>query len=150
MRLTLLMAIDLLMQNGRTFVEETEHSEIVAALKNTTKNYMADVILDEIVNIAKELAPLRTCKLLEYVKRSDLDFKKPGAPDADHCPICGDRLEYLNDEPTDNGGIIDWECPCCGATGQIKYSKLFEQHYNVHDNDGNPFPAESEQVEDEN
>ncbi len=89
-RVPLLMAVELLMQNGRPFVEKTDRAEIVAAIKKNTKNFMADVMLDEIVKMAKELAPLRACTLLEYVKRSDLDFQKLGALDAFHCPVCGD------------------------------------------------------------
>ena len=52
-RMALLMAIDLLMQNGRTFVQETATAEIISAMKVSTSNFIADVILDEIVSTAK-------------------------------------------------------------------------------------------------
>lgn len=139
-RVPLLMAVELLLQNGRPFVENTDRAEIIAAMKKDTKNFMADVMLDEIVKTAKELAPLRACKLMEYVKRSDLNFEVPGEQEAGICPICGGELEYGDDEPIDDGGVIEWTCPSCGATGKEGYSKVFDKHYNVTDGEGNPFP----------
>ncbi len=147
-RMALLMAIDLLMQNGRTFVQETATAEIISAMKVSTSNFIADVILDEIVSTAKKLSPLKTCDVLDYVKRSELEFKKSGAQEAGICPICGGTLEYGEDEPIDDGGVIDWTCSDCGATGQEGYDKVFDKHYNVYDSEGNPFPADSTQPED--
>lgn len=139
-RMILLIAIDLLMQNGRRFVLDTETSELISAMKNTAKNLFAEYMLKETVDIAKELAPLRTCEVLDYVKRSDLQFKKPGAPESGICPICGDSLEYGADKSTDDGGVITWICSNCGATGEEHYKKIFDKHSNVFDGEGCPFP----------
>lgn len=147
-RIVLLVAIDLLMENGRVFVKDTALADLVSALKSCG-NLFAESVLTEIAETAKALSQLRTCKLLEYVKRSNLDFKKPSAQESGVCPICGGRLEYGEDEPIDDGGVIDWTCSDCGATGQEGYDKVFDKHYNVYDSEGNPFSAENKQIEDE-
>ena len=123
-RMVLLMAIDLLMQNGRTFLQNTEITVLVTALKTDTKKLFAEYLLEEIVNTAKELAPLRTCQVLDYVKRSELDFKKPSDPESGICPICGDALEYGVDELSEDGGSIEWTCSNCGVTGEEYYKKV--------------------------
>lgn len=143
-RMVLLMAIDLLMQNGRVFVEETNTAVLIVTMKACVKNLIADSMLEEIVKTAHALAPLKTCKVLDYVKRSELEFKKPGAQEAGICPICGGNLEYGTDEPVDDGGLIEWTCLDCGATGKEGYNKVFDQHYNVYDVDGIPFPTTEE------
>lgn len=75
-RPALLLAMELLMQSGRGFVQNTEKAEIIGQLKNTAGKLIAETMLAEIADIAKELAELRTCKLLEYVKRSGLEFER--------------------------------------------------------------------------
>lgn len=42
-RMVLLMAIDLLMQNGRTFLQNTEITVLVTALKTDTKNFLRSI-----------------------------------------------------------------------------------------------------------
>ncbi len=145
-RMVLLMAIDLLMQDGRGFVQEAPTAALVSIMKASVKNLMAGSMLEEIVKTAQALAPLRTCEVLDYVKRSELEFKKPGAQESGICPICGGNLEYGTDEPIDDGGLIEWTCLDCGATGKEGYDKVFDQHYNVYDADGIPFPATEEQI----
>ena len=122
-RMILLIAIDLLMQNGRRFVQDTETSELISAMKNTAKNLFAEYMLKETVEIAKELAPLRTCD-----------------PESGICPICGDSLEYGADKSTGDGGVITWTCSNCGAAGEEHYKKIFDKHSNVFDGEGCPFP----------
>ena len=78
--------------------------------------------------------------MLDYVNRSELDFKKPSDPESGICPICGDALEYGVDELSEDGGSIEWTCSNCGATGEEYYKKVFDKHSNVFDCEGNPFP----------
>lgn len=47
-RMVLLMAIDLLMQNGHTFLQNTEITVLVTALKTHTKKLFAEYLLEEI------------------------------------------------------------------------------------------------------
>lgn len=55
------------------------------------------------------------------------------------CPICGAELRYDGPhEIVDDGGLIPWTCPNCGATGKEGYNTLFDQHYDVQDGDGKP------------
>ena len=93
-RVTLISALDILMQVGQNYVRDAELSEIVSEMKKGGGNLFGGNILEEIAKTVKELAQLRTCKLLAYVKRSSLDFRGPNAPRSGLCPICGCELDY--------------------------------------------------------
>lgn len=55
------------------------------------------------------------------------------------CPICGAELRYDGPhEVMDDGGLIPWTCPDCGATGKEGYNCVFDQHYDVMDGNGQP------------
>ena len=55
------------------------------------------------------------------------------------CPICGTRIQYDGEyEILDNGGVIAWRCPNCGATGKEGYDHVFDRHYNVCSAEGEP------------
>lgn len=57
------------------------------------------------------------------------------------CPVCGAEIDYCDShEMTDDGGIIPWECPSCGATGKEGYNRVFDQHYDVCSENGEPIP----------
>ena len=53
------------------------------------------------------------------------------------CPLCGAEYKYGEREQLDDGGIYQWECPECGASGEEGFSQVFDGIYNVHDADGN-------------
>lgn len=58
--------------------------------------------------------------------------------DGDICPVCGETLEFMGDqEIVDDGTIVSWTCPGCGATGRQGNDLKFEKHYCVKDADGN-------------
>lgn len=58
------------------------------------------------------------------------------------CPVCGGELDFGDNEQMDDGGVYDWMCSCCGATGQQGYEEVFDgHHYNVRDADGNLIPG---------
>lgn len=57
------------------------------------------------------------------------------------CPVCGAEIEYCDShEMTDDGGLIPWECPSCKATGKEGYNRVFDQHYDVCSENGEPIP----------
>lgn len=56
------------------------------------------------------------------------------------CPVCYSEIEYGNFKLLDEGGIYEWECPNCGATGKEGYNLIFDgNHYDVRLADGTPF-----------
>lgn len=138
-RAALLLAMEVLMQSGRGFVQNTEKAEIIAQLKSTAGNLIAENMLAEIADTAKELAELRTCELLEYVKRSGLEFERPDAPEPGVCPVCGAEVEYIGTALYENEDISSWRCPDCGAVGKEVYKKEFQQHLDVIDGNGRLF-----------
>lgn len=140
-RAALLLAMELLMQSGRGFVQNTERAEIIRQLKNTAGPLIAENMLAEIADIAKELAELRTCKLLEYVKRSGLEFERPGSQEPGVCPICGGEIEYEDGMQFEDSGHWTWKCPDCKACGKEEYKKVFTRHFEVTDGNGKPFFA---------
>lgn len=57
--------------------------------------------------------------------------------DGDICPICGEALEVDGDQGiVDDGTLVNWECPGCGATGKQGNNIIFEQHYEVRNANG--------------
>ena len=97
--------------------------------------------LREMVEACQKLAELETGALLDYIQHGNLHIAAPGAEEEGICPICGGELEYGNDVRLDDGGCREWTCPECGATGKELYDKVFDQHYDVKDGDGDPFSA---------
>ena len=138
-RMVLLMAIDLLMQNGREFVQNTEKAELVSGMKRVAGNLIAENVLTEVVDIAMELTQLRTCELLKYIKCSALAFTRPGQQEPGICPVCGSTIEPVDDVPTDGGGFYQWVCSECGAYGKAGYEKVFDRHFDVTGGDGKLF-----------
>lgn len=143
-RVTLISAIDILMQVGQNYVRETQLSEIVSEMKKGSGKLFSGDMLEEIAKIVQELAQLRTCKLLAYVKRSSLDFRGPDAPRSGLCPICGCELDYDMPLALADGNHIDWTCQDCGATGKEGFQRVFTTHYDVCDGDGKPFPISND------
>lgn len=57
------------------------------------------------------------------------------------CPVCGAEIDYCDShEMTDDGGLIPWKCPSCGATGKEGYNRVFDQHYDVCSENEAPIP----------
>ncbi len=139
--LTLLAALELLLQNGRGMIQSRQAPELVAGCQLILGTLFTEGKLREIVDVCQRLAGLETKALVDYIHRGSLEIKDPGADEEGICPICGGELEYGDDEPLDDGGVYEWTCPNCGATGKEGYNKVFDQHYEVYDGDGNPYPA---------
>ena len=139
--LTLLAALELLLQNGRSMIQSRQAPELVAGCQSSLGALFTEGKLCEIVDVCQRLAGLETKALVDYIHRGSLKIKDPGADEEGICPICGGELEYGDDEPLDDGGVYEWTCPSCGATGKEGYNKVFDQHYEVYDGDGNPYPA---------
>lgn len=140
-RVTLAMALELLLQNGRGAIQGEAPVTLAANCKERLGGFFAEEALREIANVCHQLAALDTNALVDYIRRGGLDMKEPGAEEEGICPICGGELEYGNDVSLDEGGVYEWTCPSCGATGKEGYNKVFDQHYDVQDGDENPFPA---------
>lgn len=135
------MALELLFQNGRKAILREEPLKLAADCKECLGNFFAEDALRETAKTCQQLASLDTNILVGYIRRGDLDMKIPDEDEEGMCPICDGELEYGNDISLDEGGVYEWTCPSCGATGKEGYNKVFDQHYDVQDGDGNPFPA---------
>lgn len=58
------------------------------------------------------------------------------------CPVCGGQIMYTGGHEFDDfGGKYWWECPICKTTGQEGYNRVFDQHYDVRDSEGNLVPG---------
>lgn len=142
-RVTLLTALELLWQNGRVMIQTEDVSALMAACVAGIGGFYTTEKLREVVTACKELASLETAELIRCLRCNSMKMKAPGADEEGICPICGGKLEYGDDEPLDDGGVYEWTCLHCGATGKEGYDKVFDKHYDVYDKDGNPYPAPS-------
>lgn len=140
-RVTLVVALELLLQNGRNTIQREEPLKLVSGCKERIGGFFAEGALREIVDVCQQLAALDTNVLVNYIRHGSLDLKAPDAEEAGVCPICGGQLEYIDTIRSDNGGFAVWRCPNCGATGKEGYDEVFDQHYDVTDGDGKPLPA---------
>lgn len=143
-RVALLTTLELLWQNGRSVIQAQDVSTLTAnCVFGLGKFYTAEK-LSEIVLICKELAGLETYALVDYIHRGSLEVKDPGADEEGICPICGGELEYGSDVSLDEGGYREWRCLGCNAAGKEMYDKVFDEHYDVIDSSGKPYPAPTE------
>lgn len=142
--LTLMAAMELLLQNGRGMIQSRQASELVSDCQESLGALFTEGKLREIVDVCQGLAGLDSKTLVDYIHRGSLEIKNPGADEEDVCPICGGDLEYGSDISMDAGVLYEWICPGCGATGKGGYYKTFDRHYDVRDRDGKPFPAPAE------
>ena len=142
--LTLLTALELLLQSGRNTIQSRQTTALVSGCQASLGALFTEGKLCEIVDVCQRLAGLETKALVDYICRSSLEIKDPDADEAGVCPICGGELEYGSDISLDEGGVYEWTCPDCGAAGKEGYNKVFDQHYDVRDGDGKPFPAPAE------
>lgn len=137
----LLTALELLLQRGRTAIQLTQTPELVQDCKKGLGALFTDGKLSEIVDACQKLADLETKDLVNYIRRGSLEIKDPGADEEGVCPICGGELEYGSDVLLDEGGYREWRCPGCKATGKEMYDKVFDEHYDVIDGSGKPYPV---------
>ena len=131
-RVTLFTALSLLMQNGSRVIQAEPETALVAACMPTLGGFVAGEKVREIVSVCKQLADLDLNVLLAYIRHTDMGVQAPSGDEEGVCPICGGTdLDYGGDTPADDGGLIDWRCPDCGATGKEGYDKVFDRHYCV-------------------
>lgn len=140
-RVTLMVALELLLQNSRNTIQREGPLKLISACKERIGGFFVEEAIREIVDVCQQLAALDTNVLVDYIRRGGLDMKTPGAEEAGICPICGGQLEYIDNIRSDNGGFAVWTCSVCGASGKGGYNEVFDQHYDVKDGDGNPFPV---------
>lgn len=143
-RVTLLSALTLLWQNGREVIQAKDISALTADCMSSLGTLYTEKKVQEIAAICEELACLEPAELIRCLRCEGMEMPDPDADEEGSCPICGGELEYEGDEPQDDGGVYEWTCPSCGATGKEGYNKVFDRHYDVHDGDGNPYPAPSD------
>ena len=140
-RVVLITALELLWQNGRVMIQSEEVSKLTASCASSLGGFYTEEKLHEVVTVCKELAHLETAELIRCIRCGSMEMTVPDAEEEGICPICGGELEYGDDKPLDDGGVYEWTCPSCGATGKEGYSKVFDQHYDVYDGDGKPYSA---------
>lgn len=143
----LTMALDLVLDNGRFDVSNWDIEKMSAHMQEKVPLIDINKCVN-IISYAKELSDTKTRDLMAFIKFSGLPVKYPGTEyEQGICPICGASINYGNDQSLDDGGVIEWECPECGATGKEGYNKVFDRHYEVRDVDGAPIEGSSAQLE---
>lgn len=131
-RAILFAALSLLMQNGSTAIQAEAEAALVDVCVSALGAFIDRGKICEIVSVCKALAGLELNVLLAYIRHTDMGVQLPDSDEEGICPVCGGAaLEYGSDNPTDDGGLIDWTCPDCGATGKEGYDKVFDRHYCV-------------------
>lgn len=92
---------------------------------------------DEQVSVeAHEQASAVTDEQASIMEQAEGNTDKEGI-----CPVCGGEIEYDGTHTIDDdGGMFDWNCPDCGASGREGYNRAFDRHYYVTYSDGRPFP----------
>lgn len=139
------VALEMLLHNGRRVIQHEEPMTLLTNCQTDVGNFITGNKLQEMVAVCQKLAALETGTLLNYIQHGNLHIMTPGTEEEGICPICGDVLEYGSDILLDEGGYREWTCSGCGATGKEMYDKVFDQHYDVKDGDGNPFPTPTKQ-----
>lgn len=147
-RVTLITALELLWQNGRTMIQSEDETALTAGCVAGVGGFYTKEKLQQVVTVCKELAGMETAELIHCLRCDGMEMKALGVDEEGICPICGGELEYGDDEPLDDGGVYEWTCSSCGATGKEGYNKVFDQHYDVRDGDGNPYPDPSKSAQD--
>lgn len=130
-RAILFAALNLLMQNGNIAIQSEPEDALVDVCMSALGGLITKEKICEIVSVCKALAGLELNVLLAYIRHTDMGVQLPNSDKDGICPICGGELEYGRDIPTDAGGLIDWMCPNCRATGKEGYDKVFDRHYCV-------------------
>lgn len=55
-------------------------------------------------------------------------------PEEDRCPVCGAEIKYDGDqEIVDDGTVVGFTCPKCGAYGKAGYNLVFDDYYDIHE-----------------
>lgn len=139
-RVPLVLGLEFLLQNGRSMVQGEDTLELAVAGSASMKSFFAEAEIHKIAEVCRKLAALETNVLVDYIRRGNLEMKAPGAEEAGVCPVCGSSLEYRDDIRIDDGGFFLWKCPSCGATGKEGYDRAFNEHFDVTDGDGKPYP----------
>lgn len=140
-RVVLLSALTLLWQNGRREIQAKDVSALTEDCMSSLGTLYTKEKLHEIAMLCKELAVLDTAELIRCIRCDSMEVEGPNADVEGICPICGSELVYGDDESLDDGGVYEWTCPNCGATGKEGYDKVFDKHCNVRDGEGNLYPA---------
>ena len=104
----------------------------------------------EILALAKSMTGASLDTIFAVIQRElpqvkgdgeDIPFLNHYGDEDGVCPCCGAEIEYEGDnEIDDDGTIVSWECPNCGATGKAGYNGVFAGHFQVEDANGNPIP----------
>lgn len=96
-------------------------------------------IYEEVVDLAAKMArwgEKESIQALLCLMPEDSDI--PPEENGDNCPICGAELAFEGDqEIQDDGTLVSWHCPRCGATGTQSNDIKFAEHLDVCDRDGN-------------
>lgn len=76
------------------------------------------------------------------VVAADKGYVPPKTDQESICPVCGAELrEYEAHKILDYYGIIPWKCSHCGATGEERYTRVFEGHCQVCFANGDSVPG---------
>lgn len=131
----------LLLENGSTTVSTWDEEQAMPKLKRQYEKLFGDKIIREVFHAAQAFASIKPRNLIAYIKNCDCKasrlksacpYDKEGI-----CPVCYADIVVDTFDTFDGADLIKgWRCPKCGATGEERYQKTFDRHYNVRDEHG--------------
>ena len=142
-----IVALNALIENGRGQIHDSTRTDIFAGypLSETQKA--------SALRIALLMAATEPDVLMAFVQRAMLPFQdyqgeripflRPHGDEETVCPACHrDGIRIKDDIMTlDDGTLMEWKCPSCGATGNARYRLSFFRHVMVDDADGRHIPG---------
>ena len=131
-----LIALTLLLENGRHVVYESEDAELKSVLAKGLHNFFSDEALGEVVKLAKSLAGIAPSELVDYIQQCDPIVHHVEDTMPDVCPICFGELTCENSVISGSDIVRCWKCTDCGSTGEAVYHARVSLHRNLKVRDG--------------
>lgn len=138
-----IVALNAVLRNGMDRPDDSMSVNIFSGYS------LSDEAKEKALQIAALMKRAEPDVLMAFVQRVMLPFQDhrgeripflhPHDDEETVCPVCGrSGLKCKIDElmPTDDGGIAEWRCAYCNASGSAKYRLAFERHVMVDDGNG--------------
>lgn len=136
--ISFLVALELFVDYGRDVLLAGSWRDLASAATLNLSDLFTEKKLNRIVEIAQSLAKLDIERLIAYLAQCGVCTGIDSSDEAGVCPVCGGRIEYDHEGPSERSYILCWHCLDCGATGEENHHLVFDAHYNLHEKSGDP------------